>query len=440
MSANIFNSIRIKNIDNFIESVSNELLYVYIGHSEPWVDENTPPMVYDTTREINAQRKDIMGMKRIQASDVVNVIPRINWTSGSIYDEYTDSINIFDVKNTQTGSFYQFYVFTSESNVYKCISNANGRQSTVMPTGTSIDIITTTDGYRWKYMYTVKSADVQKFVNTTFIPCYTLKTDDGSTQWKIQTNAVSGAIDHITVSDGGKGYSRTTPPRVVVDGDGTGCVAAAEVSSTGLIESISIINSGKDYTHATVKIIEDRADGGIDAKATAIISPTGGHGSDAVTELGAVYVMLHCMINGSEDGALPTNVKYRQAGIISSPLSNDVGVTVEVDNPYLFTTGDTLIGGSSGARGTIHHINKTASLIYVKNTTGVFLVNESISSRGNSTTCSRVQTGVNLPIVNEVVSGASLKPNSGTILYALTRKAVTRSEDQPDRMRFVIGF
>ena len=47
--------------------------------------------------------------------------------------------------------------------------------------------------------------------------------------------------------------------------------------------------------------------------------PIGGHGSSAVHELGGYYVMLHCKLNNSEGGVLPTNDDYRQVGVWLNP-------------------------------------------------------------------------------------------------------------------------
>ena len=66
-----------------------------------------------------------------------------------------------------------FYVVTSDYNVYKVISNNNGANSTVATTGTSTNILTTADGYKWKFMYSISASDVNKFV-TSDIPVKTI--------------------------------------------------------------------------------------------------------------------------------------------------------------------------------------------------------------------------------------------------------------------------
>src|SRR5690606_26687094 len=100
-----------------------------------------------------------------------------------------------------------FYVMTDEYHVYKCISNGGFVKSTVKPTGTSTSIIETADGYKWKYMFTLSTANALKYLTPDFIPVDTLSADDGSAQWDVQQAAVDGAIDYIKITAAGSGYT-----------------------------------------------------------------------------------------------------------------------------------------------------------------------------------------------------------------------------------------
>ena len=88
-----------------------------------------------------------------------------------------------------------FYVVNSQYQCYKVIYNGtspsdpNGKPSTVEPTGTSTSIITTGDGYRWKYMYTIPVASVLKFFSNDYMPVFT--------NTSVKTNAVAGEIDTV---------------------------------------------------------------------------------------------------------------------------------------------------------------------------------------------------------------------------------------------------
>ena len=51
--------------------------------------------------------------------------------------------------------------------------------STVKPTGTGTSIISTTDGYKWKFMYQISAADALKFVTPNYIPVDTVRRSNG---------------------------------------------------------------------------------------------------------------------------------------------------------------------------------------------------------------------------------------------------------------------
>ena len=162
----------------------------------PEVDESYQNIYYDIWR-------DMMSLKKFQPSDVSHVALRYNWTTNTLYSEYDDlDINLYNK---------QFYVFTVDRRVYKCIDNNRGANSTVKPTTTdSSNIESTSDGYRWKYLYTVSSGENLKFVNSTYIPVKTLTANDGSAQWSVQQNASNGAINHIKILANGTNYLSTT--------------------------------------------------------------------------------------------------------------------------------------------------------------------------------------------------------------------------------------
>jgi len=142
--------------------------------------------------------RNMMSMKRVQESDRTHVINRYDWANNTFYYAYDDLDSSLETK--------PFYVYTSDRNVYKCIDNNLGANSTHMPTTTTTTIEETADGYRWKYMYTVSSGEALKFVTADFIPVKTLTANDGSSQWGVQVSAANGAINHIKVIANGANY------------------------------------------------------------------------------------------------------------------------------------------------------------------------------------------------------------------------------------------
>lgn len=64
--------------------------YYFLGKTLEWSNETQPPYPVDSYAYERATRNDIITMKQVGPSDVAFVIPRINWTSGTVYDMYDD--------------------------------------------------------------------------------------------------------------------------------------------------------------------------------------------------------------------------------------------------------------------------------------------------------------------------------------------------------------
>ena len=152
-------SLSIKAAQNFINSITsgNSNVYLAVAHTEQWVNDPTPEPVLDNVEEYVYAWRDIIGGKKVTGNDLSLVVPRINWTTNTVYTAYDHRANNIFANN--------FYVLTTDYNVYKCIANNAGANSTVMPTYISPSVTNTeTDGYIWKYMGTLSTADRTKYL------------------------------------------------------------------------------------------------------------------------------------------------------------------------------------------------------------------------------------------------------------------------------------
>ena len=72
------------------------------------------------------------------------------------------------------------------------------------------------------------------------------------------TAAITGdAVSGITITDGGAHYKVATPPSVTITGGGgTGATATATVSSTGIVNGITITSGGSGFTSAPTVTID----------------------------------------------------------------------------------------------------------------------------------------------------------------------------------------
>lgn len=183
-------------------STAGVSMYFFLGRVTPWTDDSTPPERLDNVSDVRFEPwRQIFALKKITDADVTAVIPRWDWQINTKFRYYDDQ-DQYLYSNTS----YGFYCLTPEYNVYKCIWNNNGANTTIKPTGTSTSIIRTPDGYVWKYMYTLSSADVNNFLSITHIPVRTLTANNGTAQWLIQQNAANGAIHVIVPTNAGVGY------------------------------------------------------------------------------------------------------------------------------------------------------------------------------------------------------------------------------------------
>ncbi len=317
MSSVFSENLKIYNAEQFRTSISDPSqpnIYLTIGRVAAWDNDLDPPQANSSVSSFNDVWHQMIAAKLITGGDVRHGIRRINWQENTVYDQY----------DHRTGSILydssQFYVLTTDWNIYKCLSNAMGSISTVMPTQTITDsAVEEQDGYIWKYMYTLTAEERIRFMTDDYIPVRTLSVDNNTLQWHVQDQAISGSIDIIKVDNVGSGYTNANSITVTITGDGTGATARAKINSTSnTVSAITLINRGAGYTTANVAISDTGT--GIGATASIVVPPPGGHGSDALRELGGSYLILNPRIKSSEDGKISINNEYRQIAIIQSPI------------------------------------------------------------------------------------------------------------------------
>lgn len=242
-----------KTFHEHFETSASKNMYFFIGKSDPWDVEISPETTSNSVFADYERRHDMIALKKIPETDVSHAIPRHDWdtTGNTIYAQYDDKDGfLFDHPTKDevqaaaldgTYSAGSFYVMTDEDNVYMCISNNGGVKSVNKPTGRYTTIITTADGYRWKYMYTITSSDALKFVTPNWLPVKTLTEDDSSNQWDVQEAAVDGAIEHIRITNAGSGYTNVLSAHTLASGTTSTAVFQNTASSVNSVYNGAMI-------------------------------------------------------------------------------------------------------------------------------------------------------------------------------------------------------
>jgi hypothetical protein len=211
----------------FIESVSevsNTAYYVFVS------DQYDRASVRDITESdrdiiIDTYQNMIMG-KRVTPNDVKLGARNIAYVSNTVYDMYDDQDQYLNIKN-----FYAIVNASSFYHIYKCLDNNGNTASTITPdishiVGSNTDLYETSDGYRWKYLYSVSSATKQKFATTDYFPVVSNSS--------VTNTAINGAINLIKVIDGGKRYDNYL--------EGTFTTSQIKVNGNSVLYEISNTN------------------------------------------------------------------------------------------------------------------------------------------------------------------------------------------------------
>lgn len=434
MSKLITNNLKLFNVENFIESFTEpgfNIYYFFVGNPRPFSSDTTPPVLYDNvqTTSMDAYDNMIYG-KRITANDVVAMCPRHDWESGLVYTKYShDSNSLFE------SAFYVMSDEGSSYSVFKCLDNAGGAVSTEQPLSTSTeaddDFYFTSDGYQWKYMYSVTPSQYNKFATQSHLPVFV--------NANVVGNSASGSIDNIQVVSPGSAYASysngslqevrvggnplvyaiestassnsnfyvnsalkitsgsgsgqqriitgytvtgsarrvyidspfdasglpTTAstyeitPLVTVSGDGSGAKARAIVNAaSNTIYKIEIVNRGVDYTYATVAITGNTGIVNVStgtaitantATAKVIISPKGGHGSNAAAELGGKYAGISVQFDSTLSGNKVVDENdFRSVGVIKDPAFANVVLSI-TGSTGTFSDNEEITQGSGAA-------------------------------------------------------------------------------------------
>lgn len=251
-------SLRHKNLNNFKNTVEDESVYFFVSKPTSWTEGDlTPPSVYDTFTLEPEAHDEMLYLKRVSISNCVNVIRLYRWQEYRRYQAYSDKADLSDLltkRTISTNEYYPFYVVTDDYRIYKCIdngatpSNPYGVASTVEPTTvayTGSDTYTPlSDGYIWKYMFTLRPLDGSEFLTQDWFPVRTLSEDDGTDNWDILTNAVSGGVYNIKVTNAGSSYTNILP---ATDDSNTSNTQGFTYSGSGT--SIDITSSSPSGTN-----------------------------------------------------------------------------------------------------------------------------------------------------------------------------------------------
>ena len=486
MPAIITNKFRVHNQEQFVESFTESAANVYylgIGRPQAYATATRPdartdnsgsdasPLTpVDSIGDEFYHFDDLLAAKKVTSSDVSIVIPRRNWTTGTVYDYYRHDYGnrVTGGTSTQTAnsgatSLFDatFYVMSSTFNVYKCLDNNSNAASTVEPTGTSSSILTTGDGYKWKYMYSLSATQQSNFLSTDFMAVATNST--------VSSAAVDGAVNICKIKTAGSGGTNGTHTGVPIRGDGSSGVATVTVAG-GAVTAVTVTTPGTGYTFGYIRnadIVSAGATSLSGSEIDVIIEPKGGHGKDAIKELGGFFVMMNTNFEAGETsntGDFTTANDFRRVSLMrdiksggSAASANTLRGTkaVLVTSPSgTFTADEEINQATTGAVGKVVEWDSSNNILYYIQTR---FNDEGCDANGNltafsganaisgqsssaSATPSSSSTTVDSVVFTSGYNSGEIDADTGDVMYTENRSPITRAADQTENVKLIIEF
>ena len=494
-----------------------------------YATEDVPPVPLDNQTEKYDIYDDIIAAKRITTEFARSVIRRFNWDTSAnpIFDMWKPDYSTTPGSGGQIGkpsatgatniADAKYYLVNSQYEVFKCLYNGEdktpgGAAVTNEPKttpaggqGTYSNGIFTEDpganGYVWKYMYTIPTDDVLRFLSTDFMPIV-LPTNASRIATEAIATGAPNAIDVVLIENSGSGLTNGTYYAPIV-GDGSNGVVEITVAGQ-IISNVDVVAGGTGYTYASVPLqdglvngdpgwtgapiglytdqaLTTSATGAVPVSATGalevVLPPQGGHGANFEEELNAKRVMTNIRLTYAEgSGDFPVDNDFRRIGIIRDPFAAGgttyatadtlsgvyavkiTGATADFASDE--TISQTVTGGGT-AYGTVVSWERDSGnagpggagvLKYIQSPslhTDAGVVRE-FENGGNaisgvqSLASGTVDATNNDTLVGVTLSAGLASPeignNTGEIIYVENRRLITRAADQIEDIKLVIEF
>lgn len=336
---------------SFYDTLVNRTTQVYymLGRISGWDNDFVPPNPLSSALYEEETRRDSIRFQQVTAANTTLLTSRLDWAPETVYDMYDTRSNTIELSNAR------MFILTDDFNIYKCIFNNYGAQSTVKPTGTSVEYITLADGYVWKFMKSLSGLERARYLTNNFIPVSDV----------VSGGFFNGAVQNLIINDGGTGYDpiQTT---ITISGDGVEAIIEPIISG-GVITNFVLVNAGEGYTFATATITDASGNGSgadIDVEIGGISLGTtqadvqlaavdGEISSIFITNQGTGYTTANATIVGDGSGGSVTPV-IENGSIISFVFavngrgSGYTNATIEITGDGSGFAADVIIGPSGG--------------------------------------------------------------------------------------------
>ena len=431
-------------LTEILADADSDRYYIGIGKSDVYSSTDATVDPVRSNQNERDVRHNLQSIKKVEAASLV--IPRYNWSSGSVYSAWTDSS-----VGIPTNSYYIMTDLNEIFIVIKQAKNASGvaQTSTVkpeVPTGRSSGKpFQTSDGYVWKFMYGLSAGKANSFLSAGFIPVEKISAASNAfetNQKAVQDSAVGGQIVGIEIESNGAGYS--SAPTITIRGNGSSAAATATVSSNQVVK-VEMNNEsaglGSGYDFASV--LFSGGSPSKPAKARAVIGPKNGLGFDARDDLKANSVMLNIKPDGTVSNTFIIGNDFRQIGLFKGMRKTDSATaggiftgtsslalrSMKSANASNLTIGRVISDASSPPKKAFIDDISGTSIFYHQNDSTGFSVFDSSAT---------ISDGIQSISVDSANISAAVNPYTGDLFYIDQRAKVLRANTQQEDIKVIL--
>ena len=485
----LYSSYTGKLLDGSTPAVAPDNYYIGIGKAEQWTSVGVAPPPTPSINDVIQFQSSLQSVKKVE--DVSYVIPRVNWSAGSIYtawDNKNSSDTTFGSLNDIIGAYY---VITDQNNVYICVQQGMTETGVVKnslskPTGMTSAVFSTGDGYSWKFMYNVGVFNARRYLTSNYIPVERIPNPDEiggkpldelsasrAEQKVIQDAAIVGQVIGVAVDSTGVGYPSNTTISLEINLQGdnptTLAYAYARTDNNGKIFQCIMktdlnapdyeFGSGYNKT-AWASLNPDSSGIGTGAALRPIVSlDSGGMGADPRNDLNSSALMYTARLVGNEYETFNVQNDFRQIGLIENPTKDSVGAApltslraAAMKKLYINPTNvDKTTIGTDAIVYEVAYPHKKAIVDYyqeVSATEAIIHCHQNLSTGWEefTTSSTALQIGNNIgtsimdPNGTSMLRPADVDNFSGKVLYIDNRVPIERDANQTEDIKIIIDL
>ena len=243
--------------------------------------------------------------------------------------------------------------------------------------------------------------------------------------------------------------------------------------------------AGTGYSFASINVdLITNVGNGTGASLDVVLPPQGGHGADAVRELGAYRLMFTSKLETTSAFVdFPNDLSYRRVGLVLNPFDYNTSTVCSQNTRSAvkamifpqastgsptgnFAPGETITQASTGAKGFVVSYDSTTKVLkyyqdsvdgtvngniipfsginQITGTTTSYTATPDNTFGNSSTPLSQITIGVSVYELglsfDAGYANEEIELNSGEMLYIDNRIPITRSADQNEELKVVIEF